>query len=128
MKLPHRRQFLHLAAAALPGVALRLGASLSGAAGADHRRLCRWWQCRHHSTHDGAMLSERLGQPFVGENRTGAATNIATEAVVRSPPDGHTLLFVTSANAIKLRCTKSSISSLCETSRRLQRRPARPLF
>jgi len=55
MKLPHRRQFLHLAAAALPGVALRLGASLSGAAGADHRRLCRWWQCRHHRTHDGAM-------------------------------------------------------------------------
>jgi tripartite-type tricarboxylate transporter receptor subunit TctC len=45
-------------------------------------------------------LSERLGQPFVVENRTGAATNIATETVVRAPADGYTLLFVTAANAI----------------------------
>jgi tripartite-type tricarboxylate transporter receptor subunit TctC len=45
-------------------------------------------------------LSERLGQQFVVENRTGAATNIATEAVVRAPADGYTLLFVTAANAI----------------------------
>jgi tripartite-type tricarboxylate transporter receptor subunit TctC len=45
-------------------------------------------------------LSERLGQPFVVENRTGAATNIATEAVVRAPADGYTLLFVTTSNAI----------------------------
>jgi tripartite-type tricarboxylate transporter receptor subunit TctC len=45
-------------------------------------------------------LSERLGQPFLVENRTGAATNIATEAVVRAPADGYTLLFVTAANAI----------------------------
>src|SRR5246127_4183109 len=48
----------------------------------------------------GQWLSERLGQPFVIENRTGAATNIATEAVVRSPPDGYTLLLVNAANAI----------------------------
>jgi tripartite-type tricarboxylate transporter receptor subunit TctC len=45
-------------------------------------------------------LSERLGQQFLVENRTGAASNIAAEAVVRSPPDGYTLLFVTAANAI----------------------------
>jgi tripartite-type tricarboxylate transporter receptor subunit TctC len=48
----------------------------------------------------GDWLSERLGQPFVIENRAGAGTNIATEAVVRSPADGHTLLLVTPANAI----------------------------
>src|SRR5438876_1033805 len=48
----------------------------------------------------GQWLSERLGQQFVIENRTGAATNIATEAVVRAPPDGYTLLLVTRANAI----------------------------
>src|SRR5215471_1035137 len=48
----------------------------------------------------GQWLSERLGQPFVIENRPGAATNIAAEAVVRSPPDGYTLLWITAANAI----------------------------
>jgi tripartite-type tricarboxylate transporter receptor subunit TctC len=45
-------------------------------------------------------LSERLGQPFVMENRPGAGTNIGTEAVVHAPADGYTLLFVTPANAI----------------------------
>src|SRR5262249_61549664 len=48
----------------------------------------------------GQWLTERLGQPFVIENRPGAGTNIATEAVVRSAPDGQTLLMVTPANAI----------------------------
>jgi tripartite-type tricarboxylate transporter receptor subunit TctC len=48
----------------------------------------------------GQWLSERLGQQFIIENRTGAATNIATEAVVRAPPDGYTLLVVTASNAI----------------------------
>jgi len=48
----------------------------------------------------GQWLSERLGQQFVVENRTGAATNIATEAVVRSAPDGYTVLLVNAANAI----------------------------
>jgi tripartite-type tricarboxylate transporter receptor subunit TctC len=48
----------------------------------------------------GQWLSERLGQSFVIENRSGAASNIATEAVVRAPADGHTLLLVTASNAI----------------------------
>jgi tripartite-type tricarboxylate transporter receptor subunit TctC len=48
----------------------------------------------------GQWLSERLGQSFVIENRPGGGTNIATEAVVRAPPDGYTLLLVAPANAI----------------------------
>jgi tripartite-type tricarboxylate transporter receptor subunit TctC len=48
----------------------------------------------------GQRLSERLGQPFVIENRPGAASNIATEVVARAPADGYTLLLVNSANAI----------------------------
>jgi tripartite-type tricarboxylate transporter receptor subunit TctC len=48
----------------------------------------------------GQSLSERLGQQFIVENRLGAATNVATEAVVRAPSDGYTLLLVTPANAI----------------------------
>ena len=43
-------------------------------------------------------LSERMGQQFVIENRPGAGSNIATEAVVRADPDGHTLLMVSTAN------------------------------
>ena len=45
-------------------------------------------------------LSERLGQQFVVENRSGGASNIATEAVVRAPPDGYTLLLATSSNSV----------------------------
>jgi tripartite-type tricarboxylate transporter receptor subunit TctC len=102
MKLP-RRQFLHLAAgaAALPAVShvaraqtyptrpVRVIVGFAPATGADIlARLMGQW------------LSDRLGQQFVIENRPGGGTNIATEAVVRSPPDGYTLLAVSPANAI----------------------------
>jgi tripartite-type tricarboxylate transporter receptor subunit TctC len=102
MKLP-RRQFLHLAAgaAALPAVSriaraqsyptrparIIVGFAPGGAADIMARLMGQW-------------LSERLGQQFVIENRPGAGGNIATEAAVRSPPDGYTLLLVNSVNAI----------------------------
>jgi tripartite-type tricarboxylate transporter receptor subunit TctC len=102
MRLP-RRQFLQLAAgaAALPAaprvaraqtyptrpVRIVVGFPAGGVGDILARLLGQW-------------LSERLGQPFVIENRPGAATNIAAEAVVRSPPDGTTLLWITAANAI----------------------------
>jgi tripartite-type tricarboxylate transporter receptor subunit TctC len=98
-----RRRFLHLAtaAAALPSVSrmataqtyptrpvrLIIGYPPGGSADITARLLGQW-------------LSERLGQPFVIESRPGASTNIATEAVVRAPPDGYTLLLVAPANAI----------------------------
>jgi tripartite-type tricarboxylate transporter receptor subunit TctC len=102
LKLP-RRAFLHLAAgaAALPAVSRITWAQtypsrpvhwivgFTPAGGNDIvARLMGQW------------LSERLGQPFVIENRPGAGTNIATEAVVNAPPDGYTLLLANLANAI----------------------------
>jgi tripartite-type tricarboxylate transporter receptor subunit TctC len=102
MKLP-RRQFLQLAAgiAILPTVfrtawaqtyptrPVRLIVGFPAGTSADIvARLMGQW------------LSERLGQPFFIENRPGAASNIAAEVVVKAPPDGYTLLWVTSANAI----------------------------
>jgi tripartite-type tricarboxylate transporter receptor subunit TctC len=102
MKIP-RRQFLHLAAAAATLPALSRFASAEsyptrqvhllegfGAGGAPDivARLI------------GQSLSERIGQSFVIENRSGATGSIAAEAVVRAPPDGYTLLLVTASNAI----------------------------
>jgi tripartite-type tricarboxylate transporter receptor subunit TctC len=102
MKLP-RRKFLHLtagaAALAAPSriaraqnypsrpVRLIVGAPPAGGFDIVARLMGQW-------------LSERLGQSFVIENRPGAGSNIATEAVVRALPDGYTLLLVTSVNAI----------------------------
>ena len=48
----------------------------------------------------GQWLSERLGRPFIVENRPGAGSNLGTEAVVNARPDGYTLLFAVTANAI----------------------------
>jgi tripartite-type tricarboxylate transporter receptor subunit TctC len=102
VKLPHRRQFLHLAAtaAALPVV------SRVARAQAYPTRPVRWIVgFAPGGGNDivarlmGQWLSERLGQPFVIENRPGAGTNIATEVVVNAPPDGYTLLLATTANA-----------------------------
>jgi tripartite-type tricarboxylate transporter receptor subunit TctC len=102
VKLP-RRTFLHLAAgaAALPEV-LRIAWAqayptrpvrvvVGQAAGSGSDAVARLI---------GQFLSERFGQQFVIENRPGAAGNIATEAVVRSPPDGYTLLLVNTSSAI----------------------------
>jgi tripartite-type tricarboxylate transporter receptor subunit TctC len=98
-----RRRFLHLVAglAAVPAVSrivraqayptrpVRVIVPFAPAGGTDivARLLGQW-------------LSERLGQPFVIENRPGGASNIGTEAVVRSPPDGYTLLAVDVTPAI----------------------------
>ena len=98
-----RRGFLRLAASAAvfqstpwvaragayPSRPVRLVTGFAAGSGSDIlARLIAGW------------LGQRLGQPFVVENKPGAGTNIATEAVVRAAPDGHTLLMVSPANAI----------------------------
>ena len=101
MEIP-RQQFLHLAvgAAALPVV------SRFAWAQAYPTRPVRWivgfapgGMGDIVARPMGQWLSERLGQPFIIENRAGAAGSIATEAVVRAPADGYTLLLVNSGNA-----------------------------
>lgn len=98
-----RRQFLNLAmgAVALPAargiaraqtyparpVTIMVGFPVGGGIDVGARLLGKW-------------LSDRLGQPFNVENRTGAGSNIATEAVVHAPADGYTVLLATAANAI----------------------------
>jgi tripartite-type tricarboxylate transporter receptor subunit TctC len=105
MKLPHRRQFLYLAAgaAALPSaskiaqaqayptrpVRLIVGFAPGGSTDITARLIGQW-------------LSERIGQPIVIENRPGAGTNIATESVVKAPPDGYTLLMVAPSATINV--------------------------
>jgi tripartite-type tricarboxylate transporter receptor subunit TctC len=98
-----RKQFLHLAAgaAALPTlpritraetypskpVRFIIGYTPGGSADITARLMGQW-------------LTERLGQPFIVESRAGAGSNIGTEAVIRSPPDGYTILLAAPANAI----------------------------
>src|SRR5262245_5531122 len=104
VQLP-RRKFLHLAAcaAALPAVPrvaraqaypsrpVRLIVGFAAGGGNDIvARLIGQW------------LSDRLGQPFVVENRPGAGSNLATQAVVNAAPDGYTLLVVGATNAINV--------------------------
>jgi len=103
MKLPHRRQFLQLAAgaAALPAfphvaraqayptrpVRIIVGFPAGGATDILARLTGQW-------------LSDRLGQQFIVENRAGAGGNIGTEAVVKAPPDGYTLLQIATPNGL----------------------------
>jgi tripartite-type tricarboxylate transporter receptor subunit TctC len=77
-----------------------MGDGLSDTAGAHHRRLCRRRRDHIVARLIGQSLSERLGQPFVIENRPGAATNLATEFVVNAPADGYTLLLADGSAAI----------------------------
>ena len=103
LQVPHRRQLLHLVAGAtalssIPRsargqayptrpVRIIVGFPAGGSPDIVARLIGQW-------------LSERLGQRFVIDDRPGATSSIATEAVVRAPPDGYTLLLVTSANPI----------------------------
>lgn len=103
MKRPHRRQFLHQAAgtAALAAasrmawaqsypsrpVRIIVGYAPGGSTDFSARLIGQW-------------LSERLGQPFIVDNRPGASSNVATEGVVRAPADGYTLLLASISNAI----------------------------
>jgi tripartite-type tricarboxylate transporter receptor subunit TctC len=105
MKL-RRRQFLHLAtgALALPGLPVLSRGALAQAYPARPVRIVVGFPAGTSSDITarliGQWLSERLGQQFVVENRTGAGTNIAAESVVHASPDGYTLLWVTQTNAI----------------------------
>ena len=113
-----RREFLHLVAGAAALLALPAAASAQSypsrpvhlivgvAAGGPNDTVARII---------GQWLSERLGQQFVVENRTGAGGNIGAEAVVRSPPDGYTLMLETSANAVNVTLyDKSSFNFLTD--------------
>jgi len=75
----------------------------------------------------GQSLSERLGQPFVIENRPGAATNLATEVVVNAPADGYTLLLADGSAAINATLYSISISISFATSLRSRALFASPI-
>src|SRR6516225_1688119 len=102
MKLP-RRTFLHLAAGA---AALPAASRIATAQAYPSRPVRVIVPFAPAGTTDiaarlmGQWLSEHLGQQFVIENRPGASTTIGTEAVVRSSPDGYTLLLITTSSAI----------------------------
>jgi tripartite-type tricarboxylate transporter receptor subunit TctC len=102
MKLPHRRRFLHLAAGA---AMLPVGSRVAMAQAYPSRPVRIVVPFPAAGLSDivtrlvGQWLSERLGTPFVIENRPGAASNLGTEIVVNAPPDGYTLLNLSSANA-----------------------------
>src|SRR5262245_61515317 len=102
MKLP-RRNFLHLAASA---VALPAMPRIARAQAYPSRPVRIIEGFGAGSALDivarliGQSLSEQLGQSFVIENRSGASSNIAAEAVARASPDGYTLLLISTANAI----------------------------
>jgi tripartite-type tricarboxylate transporter receptor subunit TctC len=105
MKKLSRRRFLRLAAsaAALPGTSRLARAQAyparpvrlisSFAAGGPNDLLARLI---------GQWLSERLGQPFIIDNRPGAGGNIGTEVAAKAPPDGYTLLLVAPANVVNV--------------------------
>src|SRR5215510_12546935 len=103
MKLPHRRQVLHLAAGAatLPAVS-----RLAWAQAYPTRPVRIIVPFAPGGVNDitarliGQWLSERLGQQFIVENRPGGGVNIGIEAVVRSPADGYTLLLADTTAAI----------------------------
>src|SRR6478672_3460039 len=103
MKLPHRRQFLHLAAgAAAPPAASRFALAqayparpvrilVGFAAGGSFDIVARLI---------GQWLSDQLHQPVIVENRPGASSNLATEAMIRASADGYTLLLGGAVNAV----------------------------
>ena len=129
MKLP-RRNFLHLAAGAavLPALSRFAWAQAYPA-----RPVRIFVGFPAGFTPDivarlvGQRLSERIGQQFVIENRPGAAGNLATEAVVRAPPDGYTLLLANGANAISATIYESLALISFATSRRSPALAAPPL-
>jgi tripartite-type tricarboxylate transporter receptor subunit TctC len=113
MKLPHRRQFLHLAAgaAALPAMS-----RIARAQAYPSRPVRVIVPFAPAGTTDilarliGQWLTERLGQSFIIENRPGASTMIGTEAVVRSPADGYTLMVFGTASAINATLYENKLS------------------